>query len=94
MIGRTYTLEEVPLSAVDGQMRLEAWAEATVSQAMVAGKILERGFSLTRSQGCYRLDWSLECEEMIARQVEFAYTEEDFTYDGTNSQRRTDGAGD
>ena len=91
---RPYTLEEVPLSAVDGQMRLEAWAEETVSQAMVAGKILERGFSLTRSQGCYRLDWSLECEEMIARQVEFEFTKEDFTYDGTNSQRGTDGAGD
>ena len=91
---RPYTLEEVPLSAVDGQMCLEAWAEETVSQAMVAGKILERDFSLTRSQGCYRLDWSLECEEMIARQVEFEFTKEDFTYDGTNSQRGTDGAGD
>ena len=91
---RPNTQEEVPLSAVDGQMCLEAWAEETVSQAMVAGKILERDFSLTRSQGCYRLDWSLECEEMIARQVEFEFTKEDFTDDGTNSQRGTDGAGD
>lgn len=91
---RPYTLEEVSLTPLDGQLRLEAYVEDAVSGAMVAGKILERSFSISRIDGCFRLDWLLECEEMIAQQVEFQYTEEDFTHDGTNSQRGTDGAGD
>ena len=97
LVVETFTCYEtapVQTSEVEAQLCLEDYARTTTLASLVAGEILEPRFELTESGGVYRLSWVLECREMIARSVEFHLNEEEFTHDGTNRERRADGASD
>lgn len=73
-----YTVQETALSASAAQMLLEEDAASTTRAGMVAGEILSRDMTLTSHNGAYHLTWVLGCREMIAKSVEFHFSEEDF----------------
>lgn len=73
-----YTVRETALSESAAQLLLEEDAESVTQAGMVAGEILSRETALTCHSGAYRLTWVLACREMIAKSVEFHFSEEDF----------------
>lgn len=73
-----YTLRETALTETAAQLLLAEYAETVTSADMVAGEILARDLDLTVRRGIYRLDWDMDCREMIARSVEFDFSEKDF----------------
>ena len=73
-----YTLRAASSTESAAQLLLADYAESMTRAGMVAGEILERDLDLTVRRGIYRLDWDFRCREMIARSVEFDFSEKDF----------------
>ena len=73
-----YTLRAASSTESAAQLLLADYAESMTRADMVAGEILERDLDLTVRRGIYRLDWDFRCREMIARSVEFDFSEKDF----------------
>ena len=73
-----YTLRAASSTESAAQLLLADYAESVTRAGMVAGEILERDLDLTVRRGIYRLDWDFRCREMIARSVEFDFSEKDF----------------
>ena len=80
-----YTTQEQKLPEVTAQVLLSAYAQACVSQQMIAGEILHTDQQFGERDGCYVLDAQFACQEMIALPVQADETKEEQNYDGTNS---------
>ena len=66
---RSCELIETELQEETAKQLLEAFALRYVRSRMIAGRVLQTSFELTKEQGCYVLTGELSCEEMISRTV-------------------------
>lgn len=76
-----YETTEKELSRQDAEEILLAYAKADASVRMQAGEILSQTRKLTKQNGLYLLQGTLECHEMIARTVEAKWNDEVFAND-------------
>lgn len=85
---KEFTLESEQRTKQAAEQQLAAYSEAYVRSQTVAGILLSRTDTLTEKDGCFRLDASISCEEMIARERAGEWNKE--VTDGTDNQRGTD----
>ncbi len=74
---REYEIREAPIDERTAREALERFAVRTVRSQMIAGRVLQTHFELTKEQGCYVLRGELSCEEMISKTVPISILGED-----------------
>ncbi len=82
-----YETRTCDLPAEEASEILNAHAEHTAANDMIAGQILQRQHHLSREKGHYLLSSVLECHEMIARSEEMQWNTGGNSRDRTNGER-------